>query len=164
LQRYLAEAMHQPTPTKAAIRPLCPEDCAAVSNVIHRCLWEVNIRDYGEEHIARMLPTFASDNLPRWFEGAEPYVLVAENQIVATGTVRGRDIQTVFVLPDCQGKGYGKQLMAFLEQRIKTKGFAEATLNSSLTSKHFYIALGYELVAETHGGVGGQMLAMTKRL
>lgn len=156
--------MHQPTSTKVAIRPLCLADCAAVSNVIHRCLREVNIRDYGEEHIARMLPTFASDNLPRWFEGAEPYVLVAGNQIVATGTVRGRDIQTVFVLPDCQGKGYGKELMAFLEQRIKTKGFTEATLNSSLTSKDFYMALGYELLAETHGGVGDRMLAMIKRL
>jgi GNAT superfamily N-acetyltransferase len=156
--------MNHPTPTRSIIRPFCLDDCTAVSNVIHRCLREVNIRDYGEEHIARMLPTFAADNLPRWFEGAEPYVLVAMNQIVATGTVRDRDIQTVFVLPDCQGKGYGKQLMIFLEQRIKTKAFAEATLNSSLTSKDFYIALGYELVAETHGGVGGQMLAMTKRL
>lgn len=146
------------------IRPFCLEDCAAVSNVIHRCLREVNIRDYGEGHIAHMLPIFAADNLPRWFEGAEPYVLVAMDQIVATGTVRGRDIQTVFVLPDCQGKGYGKQLMAFLEQHIKAKGFSEATLNSSLTSKDFYIALGYELVAEKHGGVGGQMLAMIKRL
>lgn len=157
-------AMQHLEPTHVSIRPFRIEDCASVSNLIHRCLREVNIRDYGEEHIARMLPTFAADNLPRWFEGAEPYVLVACNELVATGTVRGCDIQTVFVLPDRQGQGYGKQLMSFLEQRIAAKGFQETTLNSSLTSKDFYVALGYEFVAQTHGSVGGHMIAMKKKL
>jgi GNAT superfamily N-acetyltransferase len=156
--------MHQLVPTVANIRPFRVDDCSAVSNVIHRCLKEVNIRDYGEGHIARMLPTFAAENLPRWFEGAEPYVLTAGNEVAAVGAIRGHDIQTVFVSPDWQGKGYGKQLMIFLEQRVKALGFTEATLNSSLTSKDFYLSLGYRLVAEAHGAVGGKMLAMTKKL
>jgi GNAT superfamily N-acetyltransferase len=155
--------MSQEIPSLTTIRPLQFDDCAAVSNLIHRCLREVNIRDYGEAHIAQMLPTFAADNLPGWFKGAEPFVLVVMGAIVATGTIRGRDIQTVFVLPEHHGKGYGKHLMTFLEQRVKEKGFDEVTLNSSLTSKDFYLKLGYRFVAETHGAVGGQMLSMTKR-
>lgn len=110
--------MSQITYTLASIRPFHLKDSASVSNIIHRCLREVNIRDCGEAHIERMLPTFAADNLPRWFEGAEPYVLVAKDTIIATGTLRGHDIQTVSVLPEWHGKGYGKQLMTFLEQRV----------------------------------------------
>jgi GNAT superfamily N-acetyltransferase len=155
--------MSQGIHSLATIRSFQLDDCAAVSNVIHRCLREVNIRDYGEAHIAQMLPIFAAENLPSWFQGAEPYVLVVMEEVIATGTVRGRDLQTVFVLPEHHGKGYGKQLMTFLEQRVKAKGFDEITLNCSLTSKDFYLKIGYRFVAETHGAVGGQMLSMTKR-
>jgi GNAT superfamily N-acetyltransferase len=157
-------AMSQALPLHTTIRPFNLQDVASVSKVICRCLKEVNIRDYGEAHVLQMLPTFAADNLARWFEGGESYVLVALDEIVATGTLRGHDIQTVFVLPECHGRGYGKQLMAFLERRIKEAGFNEATLNSSLTSKVFYLALGYRIVAETHGSVGGHMLSMKKHL
>lgn len=150
--------------THIIIRPFCVEDSAVVSRIIHRCLREVNVRDYGEQHIAHMLPTFSEENLPRWFEGAEPYVLVAMGEIVATGTVRGHDVQTVFVLPEHHGKGHGKQIMAFLEAHIRRNGFEEARLNSSLTSKDFYLGLGYRVVTEVSGGVGGQMLAMSKKL
>jgi GNAT superfamily N-acetyltransferase len=156
--------MQRATKGQPIIRPLSLKDCDAVSNVIQRCLREVNIRDYGEEHIAQMLPTFAPNNLPEWFKGAEPYVLTMVDEIVAIGAIRDHDIQTVFVLPDRHGEGFGKQLMRFLEERIKDKGFSEATLNSSLTSKDFYVAFGYECKAETHGGVGGRMFAMSKRL
>jgi citrate lyase synthetase len=102
--------------------------------------------------------------LPKWFNGADPYVILLGSEIIGTGTVRGRDIQTVFILPEHHGKGYVKQIMSFLEQRIRAKGFDEITLNSSLTSKDFYLSLGYICVAETHGAVGGNMISMTKKL
>jgi len=124
----------------------------------------VNIHDYGEAHIAHMLPTFAPANLPKWFDGADPYVLLSDSRIIATGTLRGTEIQTVFVDPTCHGKGFGKRIMVHLEQLAKVRGVAEITLKSSLSSLAFYERLGYQEIAETHGSVGGRMIVMKKTL
>lgn len=150
--------------TRIEIRPITASDYERTSDVIVRCLTEVNIRDYGEEHIARMLPTFAPNNLAAWFSGAETFVMTCDNDVVATGTLRGSEIQTVFVDPSKHGMGYGKRLMRHLENAAKDRGIREITLRSSLTSKSFYESLQYQAQGNTYGAVGGQMIVMTKKL
>ncbi len=150
--------------TRIEIRPITASDYERTSDVIVRCLTEVNIRDYGEEHIARMLPTFAPNNLPTWFNGAETFVMTCDNDVVATGTLRGSEIQTVFVDPSKHCMGYGKRLMRHLENAAKDRGISEITLRSSLTSKSFYESLQYQAQGDTYGAVGGQMIVMTKKL
>jgi GNAT superfamily N-acetyltransferase len=149
---------------RTGIRPIDSSDYERVSELISRCLTQVNIRDYGQEHIAKMLPTFASSNLADWFKGAEPFVVVSAGELVATGTLRDHEIQTVFVDPSKHGMGYGKLLMKYLEDIAKSRGIAEITLRSSLTSKAFYESLHYQAQGNTYGAVGGQMILMTKKL
>lgn len=146
------------------VRPITASDYPRISEVISRCLKEVNIRDYGEEHIAKMLPTFASSNLAEWFKGADTFVVISVDEIVATGTLRGHEIQTVFVDPSKHGMGYGKLLMKHLEDVAKSRGVTEITLRSSLTSRAFYEGLHYQTQGDMYGAVGGQMIVMTKRL
>jgi GNAT superfamily N-acetyltransferase len=150
--------------TQIEIRPITVSDYERTSEVIVRCLMEVNIRDYGEEHIARMLPTFAPNNLATWFHGAETFVMTYANDVVGTGTLRGNEIQTVFVDPSNHGMGYGKRLMRHLENAARDRGVSEITLRSSLTSKGFYESLEYQAQGDTYGAVGGQMVVMTKKL
>lgn len=152
------------TLAQVQIRPATPSDYERISQVICRCLTEVNVRDYGEEHIAKMLPTFASANLAKWFEGAETFVAVLNNSLVATGTLRGHEIQTVFVDPSKHSMGYGKLLMRHLEDLAKSRGATEVSLRSSITSKVFYERLQYQVQGDTFGAVGGQMALMTKKL
>jgi GNAT superfamily N-acetyltransferase len=154
----------QPQLAQAEIRSIGPSDYQCVSEVICRCLTKVNIRDYGEEHITKMLPTFASANLAKWFEGAETFVVVSNKSIVATGTLRGHEIQTVFVDPSMHGMGYGKLLMRHLEELAKSRGSTEVSLRSSITSKMFCERIGYHSQADTYGAVGGQMILMRKKI
>ena len=111
-----------------------------------------------------MLPNFAPSNLSHWFSGAEPFIVVSGGTIVATGSLRGDEIQTVFVVPDMHGMGFGKILMSYLEDIAKTRGITELSLRSSLTSKAFYESLQWQVKGDTFGAVGGQMVHMTKRL
>ncbi|HOO89727.1 MAG TPA: GNAT family N-acetyltransferase [Syntrophales bacterium] len=88
-------------------------------------------------------------------------VLIMENDgtIVATGALVGNEIQGVFVRPDCQGRGYGKILMAELEKRAKAREIRKIELSISLPSRKFYETLGYEVLAERSEDVGeGQYL------
>ena len=68
---------------KTGIRSITASDFERVSEVITRCLKDVNIKDYGVEHIAKMLPTFASTNLAEWFKGADAFVMESGSEIVA---------------------------------------------------------------------------------
>jgi GNAT superfamily N-acetyltransferase len=146
------------------VRPIEVGDYPRVSEIICRCLREVNIRDYSDEHISKMLPVFAPDNLPKRFEGADTVVLVTGRQIVGTATLRGEEIQSVFVDPQKHGKGYGRQLMVHLERQAVMRGFSGVSLNSSLTSQGFYQHLGYVPISKMQGEVGGLMIKMRKDL
>ena len=51
-------------------------------------------------------------------------------------------------IPDYQGHGLGKGLMALLEREALQRGLGEVRLHSSLNAERFYLGLGYE-VTET---------------
>ena len=65
-----------------------------------------------------------------------------ENNIVGTVTIKENEIARLFVLPEYQGKGHGKELMDFAESEIY-KLYREIILDASLSSKAIYLKRGY---------------------
>ncbi len=66
-----------------------------------------------------------------------------ENQPVGTVTIKENDICRLFVLPEFQGKGYGRELLAFAENEI-SKTYEEILLDASLPAKRIYLKRGYK--------------------
>lgn len=62
---------------------------------------------------------------------------------IGTVTVKENEINRLFVLPQFQGKGYGKALLNFAEKLIAEK-FSEIILDASLPAKGMYLKLGYK--------------------
>lgn len=73
------------------------------------------------------------------------YLLRDEGELVGTVTVKGNDINRLFVLPNCQHKGYGRFLLDFAENEIR-KNFDEIMLDASLPAKRIYLKRGYREV------------------
>ena len=69
-----------------------------------------------------------------------------EGTNVGTVTVSDNEINRLFVLPEHQRKGYGKQLMDFAEQVIGKESDC-IVLDASLPAKNIYINRGYEATA-----------------
>jgi len=78
-------------------------------------------------------------------EGNNTIILKDGNKIVATGTLIDTEIKRVFVLPQYQGKGYGRIIMNSLEKKAKNGGYKITELHSSLFAKKFYDKLGYKM-------------------
>ena len=57
-------------------------------------------------------------------------------------TIKENDIGRLFVLPEFQGKGYGKALLDFAEELI-SRSYSEIILDASLAAKKIYIKRGY---------------------
>ena len=71
------------------------------------------------------------------------YILEDEGKGVGTVTVSGNHINRLFVLPECQGKGFGGRLIAFAEELVSQK-YGHAELSASFPAKAIYLKKGYE--------------------
>jgi GNAT superfamily N-acetyltransferase len=76
------------------------------------------------------------------------YLLEADGVPAGTVTVSGNEINRLFVLPEQQRKGYGRELMDFSEQMIR-KSSDRIVLDASLPAKKMYLDRGYT-AAEYH--------------
>ena len=65
-----------------------------------------------------------------------------EGQPVGTVSLKDNDICRLFVLPEFQGNGYGRELIDFAEREI-VKNYEEIMLDASLPAKRIYLKRGY---------------------
>jgi GNAT superfamily N-acetyltransferase len=70
-------------------------------------------------------------------------VVLRNGSIAGTGTLLGKNIRRVFVLPCHQGKGIGGRIMTELELKAKYDHVDIIDLDSSMVSVEFYHRLGY---------------------
>ena len=70
------------------------------------------------------------------------FLLKDADCFVGTVTIRKNEICRLFVLPEFQHKGFGKQLMNFAEDEI-SKNYCEVMLDASMPAKRIYKMRGY---------------------
>jgi N-acetylglutamate synthase-like GNAT family acetyltransferase len=59
-------------------------------------------------------------------------------------------VRCVATATAAQGKGIGKAIMAYLEEKAKQKGWTEIVLEARENAVPFYQAIGYTIVAESY--------------
>jgi predicted N-acetyltransferase YhbS len=146
------------------IRTFEPGDAEAVSALIRRTMRESNSRDYPLDRLQPLIDYFSPEKLRRL--GQERVCLVAEidRQLVGTAALDGAELATFFVLPEYQGQGIGKRLLAAIEQQAQMLGIARITVDSSLTGAAFYARLGYLRTGVEREGTAGTQIGMQKQL
>ena len=75
-------------------------------------------------------------------EAGKVYILEIDNSYVGTVTIDEIHINRLFVLPECQHKGYGRMLMDFAEKKIFAQ-YDHVELDASFPAKKIYIKRGY---------------------
>ena len=68
------------------------------------------------------------------------------------------------VRENCQGKGFGRELVNYAHSFAKGRGFAEIFLHARETVRRFYEKLGYEGEGDSFTEVGLPHRAMRKKL
>ena len=96
------------------------------------------------------------DNIGEDIENGNVYVILENNKIIGTGSIKENHITRVYVLPEFQGKGFGTFIMKKLEEKI-VKQYDMAELDASLPACKLYYNLGYKTIdhgiLECAGGV-----------
>lgn len=65
-------------------------------------------------------------------------------------TEKQGQVRCVATATEAQGRGIGKAIMAYLEEKAKQKGWTEIVLEARENAVPFYQAIGYSIVAESY--------------
>ena len=71
------------------------------------------------------------------------FVLYEDGSPVGTVTISDNNINRLFVLPECQHKGYGKALLDFAEKKI-LESYECVKIDASFPAKRIYKKRGYK--------------------
>jgi GNAT superfamily N-acetyltransferase len=137
------------------LRPITPEDAQAACDVIHATIDGVYTPVYPPRTIQFFKIFHSVDSITERAQKGHILVVEQEGSIVGTAASLENRIFGMFVLPDFQGRGYGRDLMDALETQIKADGHTEAVLSMSLPSEGFYRSRGYIDFEEYSRDVGG---------
>lgn len=135
-----------------AVRLAEAADAEAISQLILAALHSSNARDYPADVIARVAGNFTPDAVRELLKRRRVLVAVQDEAIVATASLDGNVVRSVFVDPALQGQGIGRLLMIEIELRAREAGVTVLSVPSSLTAEPFYTKLGFHTVRNVYHG------------
>lgn len=80
---------------------------------------------------------------------------IEDNEVVGVARMhesaeKQGQVRCVATATEAQGKGIGKAMMAYLEEKAKQKGWTEIVLEARENAVPFYEAIGYTIVAKSY--------------
>ncbi|MBP0582511.1 GNAT family N-acetyltransferase [Labrys sp. LIt4] len=139
-------------PVNHDIRRANPNDAAAISEIILAALWETNARDYGPEIIEQVERSFTPPQVEELIRKREVLVALVDGRVTGTASLEGEWVRTVFVIPEAQGTGIGRRLMAEIEDLARRAGLVTLRVPSTVTAERFYNKLGFKAVRDSYYG------------
>ena len=131
------------------IRKYNKKDFERLKFIVHSTIKKSYATLYPEEAIEYFLEHHSKENMEKDIPKGCTFILELEGKIIASGSIVGNEIKRLFVLPKYQGRGFGRKIMAKIEETALNNGIQKVKLCASLPSKDFYLALGYNIVRFT---------------
>lgn len=129
------------------IRRFRPEDAEETAQVIAITF----SKDYPKEYIEENIASHGAEVLTERAKEGHMYVVCDASKIIGCGTIApywGSSTEsillTIFILPEYQGKGIGKQLIKTLEEDEYYLRAKRIEIPASITGVGFYKKMGYD--------------------
>lgn len=133
------------------IRRFQEKDAEAVATLLAVTLRTTNIKDYSSEYIEAQVKTHQPQNIIERASWTHFYVVCDGEKIVGCGAIGpywGKTDEssffTIFVLPEYQGNGIGRQIIQTLEQDEYFLRAKRIEIPASITAVPFYRKMGYD--------------------
>ena len=133
------------------IRLFKKEDAEETAQIIAETLRTSNSKDYSQKYIEDNIASHSADVLIERAKEGHMYVVCDKSRIVGCGAVAGywgsiteSILLTIFVLPEYQGKGIGKQIIHTLENDEFFLRASRIEIPASITAVEFYRKMGYD--------------------
>ncbi len=145
------------------IRRATAADASSISDVVTRSLQALDTPDYPPAAIERLVQRFTPAAIDDLLQQRWMLVATRDGHVVGTASLDAGFVRTVFILPDCQGLGVGRQLLEALHAQAVATGLERLHVRSSTTAVGFYERMGYRRHEEAPEGPGNTVM-MTRTL
>lgn len=132
------------------IRRFEETDAQEVSTLISTTLMITNIKDYSQDAIEKMVSAQKPENVLERASWTHYYVVVEDEKIIGCGAIGpywGKEDESslfsIFVSPEYQGKGIGREIIQTLEQDEYFSRAKRIEIPASITAVSFYHKFGY---------------------
>ena len=132
------------------VRRFVEADAAEVSALIIKTLRATNSKDYSLEYIEKDVAQFTPEKVIERASWTHFYVFCDGEKIVGCGAIGpywGSETESslfnIFVLPEYQGKGVGRQIIETLEADEYALRAKRIEVPASITACAFYRKMGY---------------------
>ena len=126
-----------------SIRPAQASDFETVREITRTTITAVYPHYYPAGAVAFFLAHHSDENIAADISAGRVCLVSDDAQHTAgTVTIKDNEICRLFVLPQYQGKGFGRELLDFAEAEIAKK-HAGIILDASLPAKSIYLKRGY---------------------
>lgn len=123
-------------------------DVETVENITRNTINYVYPHYYPKGAVEFFLAHHSTESITADIKKGIVYLCYKGDLAVGTVTVKGNEICRLFVLPQYQGKGYGKMLLDFAEKLV-LENHDNIIIDVSLSAKSIYLKRGY-VFAEYH--------------
>ena len=132
------------------VRRFVPQDAEAVSALVVRPLRISNAKDYPADYIEATVAQHCPKNILKRASWTHFYVACDGETPVGCGDIgpywgseNESSLFTIFVLPEYQGRGVGRQIIQTLEQDEYFLRAKRVEIPASITACPFYRKMGY---------------------
>lgn len=119
-----------------------------IKHITHKTISEIYPHYYAKGVVDFFLAHHNNENIMKDILAGYVYLILDGEEAIGTVTIKENEICRLFVLPEHQHRGVGRQLLDFAEEMIAEE-YTEIYLDSSLPAKNSYLKRGYVAV-EAH--------------
>ena len=141
----------EPAATDITIRSLEEKDAEKVSELIRTTISISNKKDYPEELMDQLIAIETPEHVLERASWTHFYVAEKDGAIIGCGAIGpywGKEDEsslfTIFVNPECQGKGVGRLIVETLEKDEYFLRAKRIEIPASITGIPFYLKMGYD--------------------
>lgn len=152
------------------IRKAKNKDAAAISRLIRNTINKVNSEHYPKKQLESELACYTRTKIEEYLSDKKRlmFCLTDRGKIIGVAMLdkKNKTLESLYLVPRCIGKGYGRFLMDFMEKKAKQLKIRNLTLYPTDYAYNFYKKMGYGKIRTfmgTHNG-GFPVTEMRKRL
>ena len=142
-----------------AVRQAEPRDAQAAADVLCRSITELCVLDHrgDPDTLTKWLANKRPENFLSWLANIDNFCVLgeADGQVVGVGLLhRSGEIRLCYLAPGAQRRGIGKAIYLALEVQAKAWGLRTLRLESTVSARQFYEALGFRSAGIATPGFG----------
>ncbi len=153
---------------KLKIRKATLKDARKISYLIRGTINKINAKGYPKKQLEYELNCYTTLKIKEYIKNNLVFCAVDKEKIIGAivFNCKEKTLNSLYLKPTYIGKGFGKELMRFIEEQAKKKKIKEIKLYPTKFAQKFYNKLGYKITRRFIGTENGgfPVIEMRKKL